>query len=149
MPVTEVTDGMRVESGRVYVIPPNYGLRISDGLLKLSPRTKGRQHLPIDLFFESLAKERTDQAIGVVLSGIASDGTAGVQAIKAAGGFTFAQDPCTAQYDGMPRSAIASGAIDMVDRPGRDCKRHRGDDAVVWPSSRVSDTEAEPVPARA
>jgi two-component system CheB/CheR fusion protein len=117
LPVSEVTDGMGVERGHVYVIPPNRDLRLERGLLKLSPRVKGRRHLPIDFFFESLARERKNKAIGVVLSGIASDGTNGVLAIKAAGGFTFAQDPSTAQYDGMPRSAIASGAVDTVDGP--------------------------------
>ena len=82
--------------------------------LKLSPRAKGRRHLPIDFFLDSLAQERTDKAIGVVLSGIASDGTNGLQSVKAAGGVTFAQDPSTAQYDGMPRSAISSGAPGVV-----------------------------------
>lgn len=122
LPVSEVTDGMGIERGHVYVIPPNRDLRLEQGLLKLSPRVKGRRHLPIDLFFESLARERRDKAIGVVLSGIASDGTNGVLAIKAAGGFTFAQDPSTAQYDGMPRSAIASGAVDTVDGPAEIAK---------------------------
>ena len=117
LPVSEATDGMPAEAGQVYVIPPNRSLRLKQGLLRLSPRAKGRTHLPIDLFFESMAASLKDRAIGVVLSGIASDGTNGLRAIKAAGGLTFAQDPTTALYDGMPRSAIASGAVDTVGTP--------------------------------
>ena len=118
MPVAEVRDGMPLQADHVYVIPPNYNMRLLNGVLKLSPRTETRgRHLPIDLFFRSLAEDRKEQAIGVVLSGIASDGTMGVQAIKAEGGFTFAQDPTSAQYDGMPRNAILSGAVDIVETP--------------------------------
>jgi two-component system CheB/CheR fusion protein len=118
MPVAEVQDGMQIHAEHVYVIPPNRNLRLSKGILKLSPRIEARgQHLPIDFFFQSLASEKKDLAIGVVLSGIASDGTLGLQEIKSEGGLTFAQDPKTAQYDGMPRSAIASGAVDIIDTP--------------------------------
>jgi two-component system CheB/CheR fusion protein len=118
MPVDEVRDGMPVQPNHVYVIPPNSNMRLVRGVLRLSPRTETRgQHLPIDLFFKSLAEDRKERAIGVVLSGIASDGTMGVQAIKAEGGFTFAQDPTSAQYDGMPHSAILSGAVDIVETP--------------------------------
>jgi len=118
MPVAEVRDGMRAQHGHVYVIPPNRNMTLSRGVLKLSPRSEARgQHLPIDLFFKSLAEDRKDRAVGVVLSGIASDGTMGVQEIKAKGGFTFAQDPTSAQYDGMPRNAILSGAVDIVETP--------------------------------
>ena len=118
MPVAEVKDGMRTQPSHVYVIPPNSNMTLSRGVLKLSPRSEARgQHLPIDLFFKSLAEDRKDRAVGVVLSGIASDGTMGVEEIKAKGGFTFAQDPTSAQYDGMPRNAILSGAVDMVETP--------------------------------
>ena len=118
IPVNEVEDGMRIRPSHVYVIPPNRNMHLQRGVLRLTPRTEGRgQHLPIDLFFRSLAEDRGDQAIGVVLSGIASDGTIGIQAIKAEGGFTFAQEPTSAQYDGMPRSAIRSGAVDIVETP--------------------------------
>lgn len=117
LPVSEVTHGTPIEPGHVYVIPPNRSLRLERGLLTLSPRAKGRENLPIDLFFQSIAVSVKGRSIGVVLSGIASDGTNGLEAIKAAGGSTFAQDPSTAQYDGMPRSAIASGAVDIVDTP--------------------------------
>jgi two-component system CheB/CheR fusion protein len=116
--VDEVKDGMTVKRNHVYVIPPNTNMRIVHGVLKLSPRAETRgQYLPIDVFFKSLAEDREGQAIGVVLSGIASDGTMGVQAIKAEGGFTFVQDPVSAQYDGMPRSAISSGNVDTVETP--------------------------------
>src|SRR5262245_4402516 len=118
MPVAEVTDGMRIEADHVYVIPPNSNLRLTKGVLRLSPRTIARgQHLPIDFFFQSLAEDKKELGIGVVLSGIASDGTMGLRAIKSEGGLTFAQDPKTAQYDGMPRSAILSGAVDIVESP--------------------------------
>jgi two-component system CheB/CheR fusion protein len=115
MPVQEVRDGVRVEPNRVYVIPPNSNMAIQQGLLKLSPRTQseGRQ-ITIDFFFQSLAEDQRARAIGVVLSGTASDGTAGIKAIKAEGGLVFAQDPKTAKYDGMPRSAIDSGVTDFV-----------------------------------
>lgn len=117
-PVAEAVDGTRVESDHIYVIPPNRNLRIARGILKLSPRPESKgAYLPIDIFFESLAADKTNQAIGVVLSGIASDGTMGLKAIKNEGGLTFAQDPKTAQYDGMPRSAILSGAADIVESP--------------------------------
>src|SRR6185436_3071060 len=105
------------EPDHIYVIPPNDNLRLANGVLKVSPRSEARQHLPSDLFFQSLAYEKKDEAIGVVLSGIASDGTMGLKAIKSESGLTFAQDPNTAQYDGMPRSAILSGAVDIVESP--------------------------------
>ena len=123
MSVHEVTDRMKIQPNHVYIIPPNSNMRLTHGVLRLSPRTETRgQHLPIDLFFKSLAEDRKDKAIGVVLSGIASDGTIGVQDIKAEGGFTFAQDPTSAQYDGMPRSAILSGAVDIVETPAEIAK---------------------------
>ncbi|MEO6909763.1 MAG: CheR family methyltransferase, partial [Edaphobacter sp.] len=104
---------------RVYVMPSNVDIAITDGHFGLRPRVMDRnQHfLPIDIFMRSLAVVRKSQAIGVILSGTASDGTAGVEAIRAAGGVTFAQDPVTAKFDGMPRSAIKSGAIDFVMSP--------------------------------
>ncbi len=88
--------------------------------LHILPRTEVRgQHLPLDFFLEALAREQKSQAIGVVLSGTASDGTHGLSAIKAEGGITLVQDPETAHYDGMPRSAIASGAVDLILSPKR------------------------------
>jgi two-component system CheB/CheR fusion protein len=115
MLVTEVRDGMRVEPNHVYVIPPNTNMAILHDLLSLMPRTeKQGLHLPIDYFLRSLAEDRRGRAVGVILSGTASDGTLGLQAIKAEGGVTFAQDEQSAKYDGMPRSAIMSGFVDCV-----------------------------------
>ncbi len=101
------------------MIPANENLKIENGALHTAPRLTetGARTLPIDDFLESLAKDRTNLAFGVVLSGTASDGTIGLQAIKAQGGITFAQDPQTAKFDGMPRSAIAAGAVDFVLSP--------------------------------
>src|SRR5260370_41680792 len=87
MPVSEVTDQMRTEPDHVYVIPPNASIRIPNGLLRLEPLQP--QHMPIDHFFRSLAEDQRHRAIGVVLSGTASDGTVGLKAIKSAGGITF------------------------------------------------------------
>ncbi|MDQ2835190.1 MAG: PAS domain-containing protein [Acidobacteriota bacterium] len=119
IPVLEALDSMKIQSNRVYVMPSNVDIAITDGHFGLRPRVTDRnQHfLPIDIFMRSLAVVRKSQAIGVILSGTASDGTAGVEAIRAAGGVTFAQDPVTAKFDGMPRSAIDSGSIDFVMSP--------------------------------
>jgi len=113
MPVTEVLDASVVEPNHVYVIPPGCNMVITQGTLQLLPREGHGIHRPIDQFFRALAQERRHQAIGVVLSGTASDGTLGLEAIKAEGGITFAQD-ATAQHDGMPDSAVASGCVDFV-----------------------------------
>src|SRR5688572_27712214 len=114
MPVVEVTEGMRAEPNRVHVIPPNTDLSIAQGILTLSPRQLTRKlHLPIDSFFRALADDEPAAAIGVVLSGSASDGTEGLRAIKAAGGITFAQNPESAQFPSMPESAIAAGVVDF------------------------------------
>ncbi|HSK76429.1 MAG TPA: chemotaxis protein CheB [Thermoanaerobaculia bacterium] len=117
MPVTEVHDEPRVEPNRVYVIPPDRNMTISGGVLQLLPREEAPgQHRPIDVFFRSLAEDQKDRAIGVILSGTASDGTLGLQEIKTEGGITFAQND-TAQQDSMPRSAVASGCVDFVLSP--------------------------------
>src|SRR5262245_65408447 len=89
-----------------------------NGAISLVPRPTDRsQYTPVDAFFRSLAEVAQDRAIGVILSGTASDGTQGVRDINALGGFTFAQTPETARYDGMPRAAIATGLRDMVGSP--------------------------------
>ena len=123
MAVQEVREGMHVEPNHVYVIPTNADLSLLDGLLHITGRkAPAGRHLPIDYFFSSLAEARGPQAVGVILSGTASDGTAGIKAIKEAGGLTFAQDPESAKFDGMPRSAIASGCVDLVLPPERIAK---------------------------
>lgn len=115
MPVHEIREDIRVEPDHVYVIPANADLSLMDGLLQVvGRRAPAGRHLPIDYFFRSLAETRKSRAIGVILSGTASDGTAGLQAIKVEGGITFAQQPESAKYDGMPRSAIAAGCVDLV-----------------------------------
>jgi two-component system CheB/CheR fusion protein len=117
MRVFQVQDGIRMKPNQVYVIPPNRDMTIADGVLRLVSRERAGLHMPIDTFLRSLASELRSNAIGVILSGTASDGTLGVAAIKSEGGITFAQDSKTARYDGMPHSAIASGCIDLVLSP--------------------------------
>jgi len=112
MPVMEVHEEATVEPNHVYVIPPDRSMIIAGGSLQLLPR-EGGLHRPVDQFFRALAEDRRHQAIGVVLSGTASDGTLGLEAIKGEGGITFAQDE-TALHEGMPKSAIASGCVDFV-----------------------------------
>src|SRR4030095_8877292 len=94
-------------------------LGITHGVLKLQPREQRRTPTrSIDFFFESLAQDQHERAVGVILSGTASDGTLGLEAIKSEGGITFAQDE-SARYDSMPRSAIAAGCVDFVLAPGK------------------------------
>lgn len=114
MPVTEVKDGMQVEANHVYVIPPNTNMAVLHRKLCLMPRGEAEPHMPVDYFFRSLASDQGSKAIGVVLSGTASDGALGLKAIKGEGGITFAQDEETAKYYGMPRSAVAAGYVDFV-----------------------------------
>jgi two-component system CheB/CheR fusion protein len=117
LPVREVTDNLRVEPDRVYVIPPNTSLVIDQGVLKLEPPPVARLPLrSIDAFLESLAQDQRERAIGVILSGTATDGTLGLEAIKGEGGITFAQDD-SARYDSMPRSAVAAGCVDFILSP--------------------------------
>jgi two-component system CheB/CheR fusion protein len=116
--VSEVKGDARVEANRVYVIPPSKGLILVDGTLRLVPRgPAGSAHMPIDSFLRTLADVQGSQAVGVILSGMGSDGTLGLQAIKGAGGITFAQDPASARNSDMPRSAIAAGSVDFVLSP--------------------------------
>ena len=118
MPVSEAISETRVEANHVYVIPPRCNLGFSGGVLHTPPRPATGRNMPVDSFFRALAAECGNRAFGVIMSGTASDGTLGLQAIKAAGGATFAQEMQTAKYSSMPRSAIASGAVDFVLSPG-------------------------------
>jgi two-component system CheB/CheR fusion protein len=114
MAIEEVRDGIPLGPNRVYVIKPNTVMTLSEGKLWVAPRERhGGRHDCIDHFLISLAEERRDKAIGVILSGTASDGSAGVRAVKAEGGITFAQDD-SAQFREMPRNAAATGAVDFV-----------------------------------
>jgi len=118
--VRQAANGMRVSHNVLYVLPPNSDLTISNGVLHLVEREATRgHHMPIDSFFRALAADQTTNAVGVILSGTATDGTLGLAAIKSDGGITFAQDSESAKYDGMPTSAIAAGVVDFVLPPHR------------------------------
>ena len=115
MPVSEVTAGLRLQPNRVYVIPPNTTMTVADNQLQLGPREQtSHGHMPIDHFMRSLAEQKGNRAIGVILSGFGTDGTLGMAEIQAQGGVTLAQDETTAKHDGMPHSAIATGCVDAA-----------------------------------
>ena len=123
MPVVQIRDRMRVEPDCVYVIPPNRDLSILHRVLHLlDPMVPRGLRLPIDSFFRSLADDLQDKSIGVILSGMGSDGTLGLRAMKEKAGVAFVQAPASAKFDGMPRSAIDAGLADIVakveDLPG-------------------------------
>lgn len=133
MKVVVATEGALVEAGQVLVIPPTADLRISGGRLQLVPRPPGQlPHLPIDDFFDSLARDRGHGAAGVVLSGTGADGAAGVCALRRVGAITFAQDK-SAQHQGMPTAAVATGCVDFVLAPPEIAERllEQTEDAVV------------------
>lgn len=145
MPVALASDGDPVEPNHVYVVPPNAGLLLDHGILQVVPRREeGGRHLPIDRFFESLALDRDVLAIAVVLSGTGADGTEGVKTIKREGGITLAQDEGAA-YESMPRSAIASGCVDLAASPVRIAQELRriGAHTAARPSSQVRPPEAD------
>lgn len=113
--VLEVESGMAVQPDRIYIIPPNRDMALLQGRLQLLEPTAPRlRRLPIDFFFKSLAQDWRERAVGIVLSGTGSDGSVGVRAIKSEGGMVMVQNPATAEYDGMPRSAVATGVVDFV-----------------------------------
>jgi two-component system, chemotaxis family, CheB/CheR fusion protein len=115
MPVIKVTERIKVEPNRVYVIPPAKHLVMTDGHVTLhEPEMKAGMRIPVDLFFRTLAGAYDVKSVGVVLSGTGTDGTLGLRHIKEAGGVSIAQDPAQAEHDGMPRSAINSGMVDFV-----------------------------------
>ena len=115
MEVFEVEDGMVVKPNCAYIIPPNRDMALVNGALQLLEPTLARGiRLPIDFFFRSLAQDQHDRAICIVLSGTGSDGALGVRAVKGEGGMVMAQTPESTEYDGMPRSAIATGMVDFV-----------------------------------
>ena len=121
MHVQQVEDGMAVEANHVYVIRPGHTLTIKDGKLRLGKPLHGenerRNNHPIDDFFRSLAEEQRERAVGIVLSGMGSNGTAGAQEIKAVGGLCIAEDPDSAKFPSMPRSLIDNNLADFVLRP--------------------------------
>jgi two-component system CheB/CheR fusion protein len=120
MRVYKVEDGMEVQPDCTYVIPPNCDMAFLNGKLHLlEPGAPRGMRLPIDFFFRSLAQDQHERAICIVLSGTGTDGTLGLKAIKGEGGMAMVQAPETAAYDGMPRSAIATGLVDYVLPPGK------------------------------
>ena len=115
MKVAQIKDRTRVKPNCVYVIPPNKDISILHGVLHLlDPVAPRGLRLPIDLFFRSLADDQQERAIGVILSGMGSDGTLGLRAIKEKAGMVFVQEPASAKFDGMPASAIQAGLADVV-----------------------------------
>ncbi len=115
MKVIQVKDRTRVQPGCVYVIPPNKDMSLLHGVLHLlDPMAPRGLRLPIDFFFRSLADDQQDRSIGIILSGMGSDGTLGLRAIKEKAGVVFVQEPASAKFDGMPRSAIDAGLADVV-----------------------------------
>lgn len=118
MKVYEVKDGMHIEPHCVYIIPPKYDIAIVQNTLQLLTPAEARGHrLPIDFFFISLAQAKGKDAIGIIFSGTGHDGTEGIRAIKAQGGLVIAQDLATAEFDGMPKSALDSGLVDYAVAP--------------------------------
>lgn len=115
MKVVQVKDRLPVRADCVYVIPPNKDMSILHGILHLlDPAAPRGLRLPIDFFFRALSQDQEERSIGVILSGMGSDGTLGLRAIKEKAGVVLVQEPATAKFDGMPRSAIDAGLADMV-----------------------------------
>ena len=115
MAVVQAADGMAIEPGHLYVIPPGVYLAVAGGRLRLSqPLARHGARLPFDFLLPSLAAEYGPRAICVVLSGSGADGSEGLRAIKEKGGLVVVQDPAEAGYDGMPKAAMATGAVDLV-----------------------------------
>lgn len=118
LPVKMAVDGEKIQAGHIYVVPPNHDVETREGQLVLN--RLGDEHRPkpsVDNFFETLSRTWGDRSVGIVLSGTGSDGSQGIRFIRAAGGLTFAQDDLTARYDGMPKSAVETGSVDIVLSP--------------------------------
>ncbi|MGC9272211.1 MAG: chemotaxis protein CheB, partial [Acidiphilium sp.] len=113
--VRDATEGMPIEPGHCYVLPPGNYLSVGQNMLHLSrPLARHGARLPFDFLLHSLAQAYGTRAIGIILSGTGGDGSAGIRDIRACHGYVIAQDPTEAQYDGMPRSAIATGHVDAI-----------------------------------
>lgn len=118
LPVHTAEDGMRVEPNNVYLIPRKMNMKIFHSKLHLTEKNNHHVlNLPIDIFLHSLAEDFEDKAIGIILSGTGSDGSRGIRAIKEYGGLVIAQNPDSAKFDGMPKSAITSGMVDYILHP--------------------------------
>ena len=144
MTVFQVVDGMRIEPGGVYIIPPNCEMTMSRGALQLTApnATQGRRQ-PIDHFFRSLAAEQKERAIGIILSGTGSDGSLGIRAIKGQGGMVMAQDDASTEFEGMPRSAIATGLVDYEIPPVEMAPKLLDYVARIFGNAGTVDAEAE------
>ncbi len=117
MPVIQAEEGMTVEPNKVYIIQPGKNMSIKGGKLRLVNQIPKELNLPIDIFFRSLAEEAGSNAVAIVLSGTGSDGTNGVKTVKENEGIVIVQDPETSKFDGMPRSALRTGAVDAQMSP--------------------------------
>ena len=150
MAVAEVKGDVRVEPNRVYVIPPSKDIVLADGMLKLVPRSQtGGAHMPIDSFLRTLAEVQGSQGIGVILSGMASDGTLGLKAIKAEGGIAFAQDPRLGQERRTCRGARSPPAAWTSSCPPRRSRGSwRGWAAIPTSRRRAGPAAAAPVARR-
>lgn len=133
LPVETITDGLRPEPDKIYLMPAGFEVRLEDDAFRLTERFEGHLSTPIDVFFHSLASERGYDAFGIVLSGTGSDGTNGIKAIKAAGGIAMVQASDNARFPGMPDSARSTGLVDFVlrarDMPAKinEIARHRSE----------------------
>ncbi|MFA6021619.1 MAG: chemotaxis protein CheB [Rhodospirillales bacterium] len=143
MVVTQAEHGLRVSADTIYVIPPGKLITIDRGVLYLTAKTTAGVTLPIDIFLTSLAKDQGALAIGIILSGTGSDGTRGIRAIHEQGGMVVVQDPLTARFDGMPRSAIETGIVDDVMMPERIFERLMSYARQVNSTLDISSLEAE------
>src|SRR6266516_442628 len=118
MKVVEINDGTKVRRNCIYVIPPNKDLSIEHGVLRLKMVASPRGlRMPIDFFLRRLAEDQHSRAIGIILSGMGMDGSLGLRAIKDKLGLVMVQEPASAKYDGMPRSALETGLVDFVAPP--------------------------------
>jgi len=149
MPVYQVNETVELKPDCVYVVPPNHNLATADGSLLVLPMEEERSERgPIDYFFRSLAASHEVRAICVVLSGTGSDGTLGLRRVKEVGGLTVAQDPADAEYDAMPQSAIASGAVELVLPAAEMGARLLGYIGNTWQTQPAQEEEETPVDER-
>ena len=120
MQVFQAEDLMKVKPGCVYVIPPNKSMSLFKGVLHLFEPVEARGlRLPVDFFMRSLADDQKEFAVGIILSGMGSDGSNGIRAIKEKNGIVLVQEPETARFDSMPRNAINSGLVDLIAPPDK------------------------------
>lgn len=115
--VRELKRNIRAQANTIYIIPAGSDLSIKNGVLHVIKRNESERHLPIDRFLTDLAHDQGANAVAVIFSGVGADGAIGIRHVRAAGGVTFAQDPASAEYTGMPEAAIATGCIDFILAP--------------------------------